>query len=75
MDPVHRKTIAANLEALTRVTAWNEVLELELLNRRVFNITMMERIKVNVYLSVPQSSIFQKVKIMLKDSPEHHSAI
>ena len=75
MDPVHRKTIAANLEALTRVTAWNEVLELELLNRRVFNITMLERIKVNVYLSVPQSSIFQKVKIMLKDSPEHHSAI
>ena len=58
MDPVHRKTIAANLEALTRVTAWNEVLELELLNRRVFNITMLERIKVSAKRVSFSSTIF-----------------
>jgi hypothetical protein len=58
MDLKDRENISSNLTNLSQVTQWNDDLESGLIHKNIFNIKMVEKIKVNQHFSHCENTIF-----------------
>jgi hypothetical protein len=58
MDLKDREKISSNLTNLSQVTQWNDNLETGLIHKNIFNIKMVEKIKVNQRFSICENTIF-----------------
>ena len=58
MDLKDREKISSNLTNLSQVTQWNDDLESGLIHKNIFNIKMVEKIKVNIHFSFCENTIF-----------------